>query len=115
MVWMVQETLYLVQHNTKAGAVGGLDIRAKVVQKRLDLPPVDITADRILKNRAQQILMFGTHGKSRFFGKRVGDIAFVLFLLDQDIFQHSTQAIFLKRLSLADAFSVARNGIILAP
>ena len=52
---------------------------------------------------------------TRLFGKCVGDVAFVFFFLDQDVFQHPSQAVFLERFCLADAYLVAGDGVFFAP
>jgi hypothetical protein len=51
MVRMVQEALRLVQYNVEAGSMSGLNRGPEVVQNRLNLPPVDVITEGILKYR----------------------------------------------------------------
>jgi len=52
VVRMVQADLDPVQHDAETGAMRGFDGGAEVVEERLDLPPVDVAAEGILKDRA---------------------------------------------------------------
>ena len=55
LVRMMQKILDPVEHDAKARTVRRLDRRAQVHQQRFDLAPVDIAAEGILKDGAQQV------------------------------------------------------------
>jgi hypothetical protein len=63
---MVQEAVYLVQHNAEASAMNRFNSPHQVAQKRFDFSPVDVIAEGHLKDRAQQIQLFIAHGAPRF-------------------------------------------------
>lgn len=52
VVRVVKKAFHPVQHNAETGAMRGFNGGPEVVKKRLDLPPVDVAAGGILKNRA---------------------------------------------------------------
>ena len=57
----VQLAFYFVQLDCEPRAVGALNLRAQVVQQRLDLAPVKVAAGRLAEDRLQEALVFVTH------------------------------------------------------
>ena len=57
----VQRTFDTVQPYAQARLRQRLGRRAEVVQQRLDFAPLDVSADRILKDRAEEIFVFAAH------------------------------------------------------
>jgi hypothetical protein len=53
LVRVMQITVNLIQDNMESGTMGGINGSAQVIQKRLNLPPVDVAAEGILKYRSQ--------------------------------------------------------------
>jgi hypothetical protein len=62
LVRVVQKAIHLVQNNMKAGAMNGINGSPKMIQQRLNLPPVDVVAKGVLKDCAQQIQMLIAQG-----------------------------------------------------
>ena len=62
VVGSVQGAVDTVQFNVQACAVAWCDDGAQTVQQRLDLPPVNITADRFLEDGIKNALVLLTHG-----------------------------------------------------
>jgi hypothetical protein len=47
---MMQNTFNLIQNYTKRGAMTGFDTGPQVMKQRFDFAPMDVAADRILKD-----------------------------------------------------------------
>ena len=58
----MQDALVPVQLHAHTGAGKRLDAGAEVIEQRLDLAPVDVPADRVVEDRAEQVLVLVTHG-----------------------------------------------------
>lgn len=50
---VMQETLDAIQSDAKSRAMRGLDVCAQMMQQRLYFAPVDVAADRVMKDRGQ--------------------------------------------------------------
>lgn len=61
VVWPMQRAFDTVQLYAQARLCQRLGRRAKMVQQRFDLAPLDVSADRILKDRAEEIFVFAAH------------------------------------------------------
>ena len=61
VVRMVKKSLYLIQRNAKARAMGGFDLSPQVMQQGLHLAPMNIAANRVVENRAKQIRVLVAH------------------------------------------------------
>jgi hypothetical protein len=61
VVGAVQRPFNAVQLKAQTRTVPGLDTGTKMLQQRLYIAPVNIPADRILKNGAQDTLVFVAH------------------------------------------------------
>lgn len=62
MVGTMQNALVTVEPHSNARTRQRLDRRAEMIEQRLDLTPVNVGADRIVKDRAQQILVLVAQG-----------------------------------------------------
>lgn len=62
---MVQEIFVAVQYHAEACAMDRIKRRTEMMQQRFDLAPVDIGAHRVLKQAAQEMKVFVTHGTLR--------------------------------------------------
>src|SRR6266850_5792191 len=62
VVGPMQRAFDSVQPHPQARLRQRLGRRAEMVQQRLDLAPLDVSADRILKNRTEQVFVSATHG-----------------------------------------------------
>lgn len=58
---MMQVPFDIVQHNAEPRAMSWLNCGAEVVQQGLDLAPVDVAAERSLKDCAEQGQMLVAH------------------------------------------------------
>lgn len=63
MMRAVQNSLVAVEAHTNARTRQRLDRCAEMIQQRLDLTPVNVGADRIVKDRPQQILVLVAQGR----------------------------------------------------
>jgi hypothetical protein len=57
----VQDTLGPIEKDANARARQGLHRGAHVTQQRFDVAPVDVATDRIVEDRADQLLMLVAH------------------------------------------------------
>ncbi len=57
VVRVMQESFDAIEHDAETRAVRRLDRGAEVIQQGFNLAPVDVAAQRILEDRAQQILV----------------------------------------------------------
>jgi len=60
-VWAMQKTLYAVQQNPETCSVVWLYRGTNVGQHSLYLAPVDVAANRAVKNGMQQVFVFVDH------------------------------------------------------
>ena len=61
LMWVVQELIETVQIHMEDCPMCGLDAGAQMMQQRFNFTPVDIAADRIMKDGTNQIDMFMAH------------------------------------------------------
>lgn len=61
VMWMMQEDFGAVQLDMESCPVRRIDRGAKMIQERLDLAPMNVGADGIVKDTAQQVGMLVTH------------------------------------------------------
>lgn len=59
---MMKKKFALIEQHAKARAMRRLDGGAKMMQQRFDLAPVNVAAQRVMKNRMQKTLVFMAHG-----------------------------------------------------
>jgi hypothetical protein len=74
VVGSVQSAVDTIQFNVQACAVARCDDGAQMVQKRLDLPPVNIAADRFLEDGIERALVLLTHGKGFMYPSAVAQL-----------------------------------------
>ena len=60
---VMQDTLNPVQNDANSRPLERFHLGAQVVQQRFDFAPVDVAADRVLKNAVYQMLVFMAHGE----------------------------------------------------
>jgi len=53
VVRMMQKALYAIQGDAKARAMRRLNLGAQVIEQRFNLAPVDVAADRVMKDSVQ--------------------------------------------------------------
>src|SRR5215470_11294154 len=58
----VEDALDPVQHHADARTRERLDLRAQVTKQGFDLAPVNVRADRVAEDGADQVLVLVTHG-----------------------------------------------------
>jgi len=58
----MQDAFVAVQLHAHTGAGQLLDGSAEMMEQRLDLAPVDVRVDRVVEDRAKQVLVLVTHG-----------------------------------------------------
>jgi hypothetical protein len=59
---VMQESFEFVQDDAKTRAMGWLNRCAQMMEHGLDFAPMNIGANRILKNRAQKVDVLAAHG-----------------------------------------------------
>ncbi len=62
MVRVMQKSFDTVQHDAKTRALYRFHCCAEVMQQRLDFPPVNVAAYRILEDGVDEVFVFMTHG-----------------------------------------------------
>ena len=62
MMWAMERRLDAVQTQVQQGTMHIEEFGTQMVQKGLNLPPMDICTDRIAENIFQQTVAFVTHG-----------------------------------------------------
>lgn len=65
----VQNAFGAVQNHPYAGTRQGFHAGPEMMEKRLDLPPVDIAADRILENGSYEMFVLVAHGDDSLVGR----------------------------------------------
>src|SRR5688500_4359853 len=61
----MEDAFVSVQLHTHSCTGKRFDARSEMVEQRLDLAPVDVSADRVVEDRATKVLVLVAHGTKR--------------------------------------------------